>query len=102
MRFKIASARIDLAELPVLSWEGLFNIHDSNSLLGVDSTQIVQFYCVMSKNDEADYLAMAEEADKAALRASSRVAKKFLAAAAQEYRKRAAEQLRQQQMTKGD
>ena len=45
----------------------------------------------MASDDTPDYLTMAEDAEKAALRASGRVAKRFLLFMAKEYRRRAAE-----------
>ena len=45
-------------------------------------------------DDTPDYMAMAEQAEKAALRASGRVAKRFLLFMVEEYRRRAAEALK--------
>jgi hypothetical protein len=48
----------------------------------------------MASDDTPDYLALAEQAERAARRASGRTAKSFLSKAAIEYRRLAAETLK--------
>jgi rubrerythrin len=55
----------------------------------------------MASDDHRAYLAMAEQAEKAAMRGQSKTAKRFLVMAAAEYRRLAAEALKRE-ISKGD
>jgi hypothetical protein len=59
----------------------------------------------VSSTEETNYLALAEQAEEAALRAQSRVARGFLQAMASDYRRRYAEKVRLNELqtsSKGD